>query len=177
LRPGVFRGSQRGSTVVADLMKDARNCEGAVMTSYGVIASVLSIALLSQTAHAQTRPAAPRTPPPALRPMSPLDARRSAYLDDRSGTAGAREYLQRSLRERHLWTLIDRREAADLIVTLAQVQTSQRRQPLSYELTIQPARNATRTPLWRAVSSSPQKLVSRLKADLAPSVCVAVWCW
>jgi hypothetical protein len=150
--------------------------EGAVMKSSGVIASVLSIALLSQTVHAQTRPTAPRTPLPAARPMSPLDARRSAYLDDRSGTAGAREYLQRSLRERHLWTLTDRREAADLIVTLAQVQTSQRRQPLSYELTIQPARNATRTPLWRAVSSSPQKLVGRLKADLAPSVCVAIWC-
>ena len=153
--------------------------EGAVMTSYGVIASVLSIALLSQTAPAQTRPTAPRTPPPAPRPMSPLDARRSAYLDDRSGTAGAREYLQRSLRERHLWTLTDRREAADLIVTLAtqQTQAPQRRQPPSYELTIQPARNATRTPLWRAVSSSPEKLVGRLKADLAPSVCVAVWCW
>ena len=153
--------------------------EGAVMTSYGVIASVLSIALLSQTAHAQTRPTAPRTPPPAPRPMSPLDARHSAYLDDRSGAAGARENLQRGLRERHLWTLTDRREAADLIVTLAtlQAQTPQRRQPPSYELTIQPARNATRTPLWRAVSSSPEKLVGRLKADLAPSVCVAVWCW
>jgi len=162
------------------------------LKSYFVAASVLSIAVLSQTTYAQMRPKAqpPTGPakaatPPAPPSMAPLDARRTAYLDDRSGVAGASENLRKGLRERHLWTLTERREAADLIVTLAptapagtpqQNRTPQKGRAASYELSIQSARNAAKAPLWRSVSSSPEALVRRLKADLAPSVCVVVWC-
>jgi hypothetical protein len=163
------------------------------MRSCCVAVSVLSIALLSQTTYAQappkaqppTRAKAPATRP-VPRPLPPLDAKRTAYVDDRSGAAGALEHLQKGLRERHLWKLTATRDAADLIVTLAPLPTvqtpgrpnqpAQQQRLSSYELTIRSARNPAIPPLWRSVSSSPDKLVSRLKADLAPSLCVVVWC-
>ena len=166
------------------------------MTPKVVIACVMVLACVAATG-AQTTAQPPRTPPPPRRPAAarpptpppdprtPLDRTRSAYLDDQANATNVATLIRSQLRAARLWNLTDRRGDADLIVTLAPARSpASVRSPLRtrsgltvYELTVRNARSAASTPLWRRTSSTPEKLVGRLKADVAPTACVAIWCW
>lgn len=136
---------------------------------------------------------AQRSTPPVNRPpqraapvdsRSPLDRTRRAYLDDQAAGPGAATIVRVKLRDAHLWTLTDQRGQADLVVTIAQARPTVARGarqpqtgPTSYELTIRSARTTSGVPLWRGTAPTPEKLVAKLKADVAPDVCLVVWCW
>ena len=127
------------------------------------------------------RPAAPpaRPPaPPAVDRRPPLDRTRSVFLDDQSGLPGALTPIRATLRDAHLWTIQDRRDRADLVLTLKPAGRPAARSGATrvYELSVQPAVRPGPTPLWRTDAPTPAALAKRLKADLAPSVCFVLWC-
>ena len=90
--------------------------------------------------------------------------------------------IRATLRDAHLWTIQDRRDRADLILTLkpaaspAASPAARPSAPRLYELAVQPASRPGPTPLWRTDAPTPAALAKRLKSDLAPSVCVVLWC-
>jgi hypothetical protein len=138
-----------------------------------------SCLLVAPALLAQRAPSAPaRNAPPAVDRRPPLDPSRSVYLENASSSPGALTPVRTMLRDAHLWTIRDRRDGADLVMTLRAATVSASRQPQrpAFELTVQSARAPSAAPLWHAVEATPEALAKRLKGDLAPSVCVVVWC-
>ncbi len=142
-------------------------------------AAAIAVAAAPRAAQPPTgRRAAPVRPAPDRR--APLDPSRSVYLDDQSGVPNGMAPVLAALRTAKLWTIRDQRAAADLILQIAPVRASTAGSrggaQSGYELSVRPARSSSAAPLWHAVAASPDALARRLRADLAPSVCVAVWC-
>jgi hypothetical protein len=156
----------------------------------GSVVLALSLAFAAHPAHAQSRPRPTRPPartaatPAKADRRGPLDATRSVFIDDQSGVPGALPMLRGKLRNARLWTVTEQRDRAELVLTLAPaMQPAAPRAPQravagrKYEISVRSTRLQTAAPLWRTTAKTPEKAANRLKADLAPSVCVVAWCW
>jgi hypothetical protein len=143
---------------------------------------------VTQTTAPRPAPTVPPTavsPAPTTSPLLPLLRARTAYLVNNAGARQPFDEVTTAMRRWGHWRLVDRAEAADLVVSLAPgpiAPTARGRtvkpQAVEYQLSIQSRGNTNATPLWRDVDRKPGRLVERLRDEVegSPSFCFAVWC-
>jgi len=155
---------------------------------FAICASATLQPTLAQ-APARPAPAAqPRTPaPPPASPVASVQLlrARTAYLVNNAGAGQPFDDMSKALKRWRRWTLVERAEAADIVVSLAPTPIGSRpvsrggKQPAAeYQLSIQSRANATAAPLWRDIDQKPARLIERLRDEIdgPPTFCFAFWC-
>ena len=146
---------------------------------------VVLIACASAALGAAPQPARKNPAAPAPKPPVTLETARTAYVLNQTGEARPYGELTSALNKWHRWSLVDRADAADLVVTLETTSTAAKvsgnrtaapARATTYAVSVHRSTRATGDALWRGSDANIDRLFNRLRVDVAPSLCFAVWC-